>query len=391
VHFDRRRRGAHVRLCARLALALSIGALSPPSALGASGAVAPPFRGTALWVNQLPAGRSGQQLNAAAATFGVRTLYVKAADGSTPELQFSSVLVSELHAAGATVCAWTFAYGQNPSSEAAAAVAAVRDGAQCLVIDAESQYETRYGAAQQFVHALRSQLGRSFPIGLASEAEIGEHPAFPYSVFLGPGAFNAVLPEIYWLDFGLSVEAAFAATLGANSIYQRPILPVGQLYGSPAPAEVSSFLALAHAYGAAGASFFDLESAQPQALAALQATPPRLARTAPIAPTLRAGACGDQVVQAQELLNAAGAQLPVGGLLRRTDRARGGLFPEAPPTCAKRGVGSCHVEQAAAPAPARAFVGQRPSRLRALKRGGPARRRTAPRSPARTSRRSACA
>ncbi|HTC73805.1 MAG TPA: peptidoglycan-binding domain-containing protein, partial [Solirubrobacteraceae bacterium] len=84
-------------------------------------------------------------------------------------------------------------------------------------------------------------------------------------------------------------------------------------YGSPSPAELSRFRALARAYGAPGSSFFDLDIAQPQELAALATPAPALARKAVVAPTLHAGACGDQIVQAQELLNAAGAHLPVGG------------------------------------------------------------------------------
>jgi len=252
----------------------------------------------------------------------VRTLYVKAAEGSSPEAQFSAALVSEMRSAGATVCAWTFAYGQNPSAEAAAAVAAVHDGAQCLVVDAEGQYDKLYGAAQLFVRTLRSQLGARFPIGLAGEAEILRHPTFPYSVFLGPGGFNVFLPEIYWLELGVSVDAAYAATIGGDSLYGRPILPVGQLFGSPTAAEATRFRALAGAYGSPGLSFFDLDSAQPPALAALGAPLPRLARKANLAPTLRAGACGDEIVQAQELLNAAGAHLPVGGFFgAETERA----------------------------------------------------------------------
>jgi hypothetical protein len=296
-----------------IALALSIGSLTPAAGLAASSPVPKPFAGTALWVNQLTAGQSGQELVAAAATAGVRTLYVKAAEGSTPEPQFSTALVSEMRAAGATVCAWTFAYGQAPSGEAAAAVAAVHNGAQCLVVDAEAQYDKLYGAAQLFVRTLRSELGAGFPIGLASEAEVSRHPTFPYSVFLAPGGFNVVLPLMYWRDFGVSVDAAYAATIGGNSIYARPILPVGQLYGSPTPPEVLRFRTLAHAYGTPGLSFFDLDSAQPEALAALHAPLPGLARRTLVAPTLHAGACGDEIVQAQELLDAAGAHLPVGG------------------------------------------------------------------------------
>jgi len=305
-----------------LALTLALGALIPSSVLAAESPVPRPFAGTALWVTRVAPAQTGQGLVAQAAEAGVRTLYVKAAEGSSPEPQFSAALVGEMRAAGATVCAWTFAYGQNPSTEAAAAVAAVRDGAQCLVVDAEGQYDKLYGAAQLFVRTLRSQLGASFLIGLAGEAEILRHPTFPYSVFLGPGGFNVFLPEIYWLEIGVSVDAAYAASIGGDSVYGRPILPVGQLFGALTPTEVTRFRGVARAYGAPGLSFFDLDSAPPEALAALGAPLPHLVRRAIVAPTLRAGGCGDEIVQAQELLNAAGAHLPVGGFFgAETQRA----------------------------------------------------------------------
>ncbi len=299
------------RLC--FAIALAIAGVIPSPALATESSIPQPFAGTALWVTRIAPPQTGQELVAEAAQAGVRTLYVKAAEGSSPEPQFSTALVSEMRGAGATVCAWTFVYGQDPLAEAAAAAAAAHDGAQCLVIDAEGQYDKLYGAAQLFVRTLRSQLGAGFPIGLADQAEASEHPTFPYSVFLGPGGFNVVLPQIYWLDLGVSLDAAYAATIGGNSIYGRPILPVGQLYGSPTPAELTRFRALARAYGAPGSSFFDLDVAQPEELLALRAAPPTLARRAIVAPTLHAGADGDEIVQAQELLNAAGAHLPVGG------------------------------------------------------------------------------
>ena len=287
-------------------------ALATP-ALASAPTVPRPFKAPALWVTQLSLGQSGGEVVAEAALAGVHSVYVKAAEGASPEPQFSAALVSEMRAAGATVCAWTFAVGQDPAGEAAAAVAAVRDGARCLIVDAEGAYDKLYGTAQLYVRALRSQLPRGFPIGLASQAEVSQHPTFPYSVFLAPGAFNVVLPLIYWRDFGVSVDGAFAATIGANSIYARPILPVGQLYGSPTTAEVLRFRALAVAYGTPGLSFFDLAGAQPEGLLALSMPLPKLAPRAVVAPTLHVGASCDEIVQAQELLNAAGARLPVGG------------------------------------------------------------------------------
>ena len=56
-------------------------------------------------------------------------------------------IVNALHAGGLKVCAWQFVYGDHPNEEAATAVRAIHSGADCFVIDAESQYEGRYAQA----------------------------------------------------------------------------------------------------------------------------------------------------------------------------------------------------------------------------------------------------
>jgi putative peptidoglycan binding protein len=309
---SRRRTGIH-SLFLIAAVLLGCCGLDAIVPFTATASASSPFRGTALWVAQVPPQAAPAALAGEAAAVGAHTLFVKAAEGSTSEPQFSATLVAGLRGAGISVCGWTFVYGANPLGEAAAAVAAVRNGAQCLVIDAEGPYDKRYGAAQLFVRSLRSQLGPRFPLALAGQAEVLQHPTFPYSVFLGPGGVDFNLPQIYWLDLGAGLENAYAATIGGNSIYARPVAPVGQLYGSPAPGELIRFRALAFAYGSVGMSFFDLDSAQPQELASLAAPFAPLARRAVVAPTLHAGADGDVVLWAQELLDAAGARLPVGG------------------------------------------------------------------------------
>ncbi len=281
--------------------------LGAPGA-GAAGISA--LRGPSLWIVHAgePAAIAVQARQA-----GVRTLLVKAADGTTPDPQFSPALVSALRASGLTVCGWTFAYGSEPAAEAAAAVASVRAGAQCLVVDAEGEYDSRYGSAQVFVRSLRSALGPGFPIALAGQAETFQHPKFPYSVFLGPGAFQLDMPQIYWHDLGLSVPAAYRLAIAENTLYGRPIVPVGQLYGGVGAQEVAQFAALADEYGSPGASFFDLDSAEPALLAAVV---PRLrpdVRIVARPSTIRPGADGDAVLWAQELLNGAGARLPAGG------------------------------------------------------------------------------
>jgi Putative peptidoglycan binding domain len=316
-----RRGGSASPALASALVAASIG-LSAVAQPAAARSASTPFTGTALWVAQAAAQSTPAALAGMAGEGSVHTLFVKAGDGSTAEPQFSASFVSTLRAAGVTVCAWTFAYGLNPAAEATVAVAAVHDGAQCLIVDAEGQYDGRYGAAQVFVKALRSQLGARFPIGLAGQAEVLQHPTFPYSVFLGPGGFDFDLPQMYWLELGTSVDATYVATIGVNSIYARPILPVGQIFGAATAAEVTRFRALAGAYGARGQSFFDLDSAEPSLLASLAAPAPRLPHRAILAPTIRAGADGDEVLWAQELLNAGGAHLPVGGFYgAQTSRA----------------------------------------------------------------------
>jgi hypothetical protein len=309
---------------------LSLIALAvPDSGLAAQAASSSPFAGAALWVNVIPPLESGQDLLASAAASHVRTLYVKAADGANAEAQYTPALIGELRAGGASVCAWTFVYGQSPVAEAEAAVAAVRDGAQCLVVDAEESYDGLYGAAQLFVRTLRTQLGATFPIGLAGQAEVSEHPGFPYSVFLGPGGFNFDMPQMYWLELGVSVEEAYSVAISENAIYGRPILPVGQLFNTPQTAEVTLFRQLAGAYGALGLSFFDLDDAQPEQLDSLATAPVRLARRRLEGATLRPGADSDQVLWAQELLNGAGARLPVGGFYgAQTYRAVGAFQRE---------------------------------------------------------------
>jgi peptidoglycan hydrolase-like protein with peptidoglycan-binding domain len=293
-----------VRALLCLAGALAACTLTPSSAFSS------PLQSTGLWVTSAA---SPASLVAQASAAGVRTLFVKAADGAAADPQFTTQLVRDLRASGLAVCAWTFDYGSSPVVEARAAAAAVRSGAQCLVVDAEGQYDKRYAAAQLFVRTLRRLLGRRFPVGLAGQAETEQHPTFPYSVFLGPAGFQFDMPQIYWRDLGLAVHEAYARVLGANTIYGRPVLPVGQLYGSPSPAEVTEFALLARDYRLKGFSFFSIDAASPLLLQAIATRPGASRRLTGEPATIRPGADGDEVVWAQELLNGSGARLPVGG------------------------------------------------------------------------------
>jgi len=69
--------------------------------------------------------------------------------------------------AGLRVGAWQYVYGAEPVTEAEVGAVAVRVGADCLVIDAEAEYEGRYVQAQQYLGALRARIGSRYPLALA--------------------------------------------------------------------------------------------------------------------------------------------------------------------------------------------------------------------------------
>src|SRR5947209_19712593 len=125
---------------------------------------------------------------------------IKSGDAGNYCSQFSRGLVSRLHAAGIRVCAWQYVYGNSPMSEALVGVHAVHSGADCLMIDAEGEYEGKYVSAQTYIKGLRHRIGQRFPVALAGLPYVDYHPAFPYSVFLGPGAANYNMPQMYWSD-----------------------------------------------------------------------------------------------------------------------------------------------------------------------------------------------
>ena len=108
-------------------------------------------------------GRSSRRAKRA----GVGTVYIKAGDASTTWSQFSSSLVSALHAGGLRVCGWQFVYGDAPIEEAKVGAAAVARGADCLIIDAEGHYEGKYASADRYIRKLRPQVGPDYPLSLA--------------------------------------------------------------------------------------------------------------------------------------------------------------------------------------------------------------------------------
>lgn len=286
---------------------------SPPTRAAAGN----PFgvRGMWIWYVSMSDRGSLAAIVARAHHYGIKTLMIKSGDGTGKWAQFTPKLIATLHANGLKVCGWQYVYGNSPVTEARVGAAAAKAGADCLLIDAEGEYEGKYVQAQQYMSTLRHLVGSRFPIGLAGFPYVDYHPGYPYSVFLGPGGAQYNTPQMYWVDIGTTVDAVYAHTFEFNRIYRRPIYPLGQVYNAPPNSQVVRFRQLSLAYGAGGGiSWWDWQEAGSkwhpvaQPIATLANFTPDTSYA-----TLGRGAQGDVVVWAQEHLVTAGQKLPVDG------------------------------------------------------------------------------
>jgi hypothetical protein len=258
-----------------------------------------------IWYVSRSSGGNPTTIAQTARANGVQTLFVKAGDGDTYWSQFSSRLVYFIHRNGVHVCAWQYVYGRDPVGEARIGADAVHAGADCLVIDAEAEYEGHYAAAQTYIDTLRSLVGRHYPIGLASFPYVDYHPAFPYSVFFGYGGAQFDLPQMYWHDIGTSVGAVYQHTYMTNSIYRRWILPLGQTDTTSA-GDIELFRGYSVAYRSRGLSWWDYAWTSANNLWGAISGPytPVSSMSAGV-PILAYGSQGDDVLWMQELLKSA--------------------------------------------------------------------------------------
>jgi hypothetical protein len=276
-----------------------------------------PLAGQGMWIWYVSqSGGSAGAIAKRAHAHGIDTVFIKSSDGSSEWSQFTPWLVRALHARGLNVCAWQFVYGSHPRAEATLGADAAREGADCLAIDAESQYEGRYRAASIYTKRLRARAGRHFPVALASFPYVDYHPGLPYSVFLGPGGAQKNAPQVYWHAIGTSPAHALFHTFVFNRVYQRALVPLGQTYGDPPLREVRAFRRLAFSYGFKGLSWWSWQETQPAEWRVLASPINRAVsgfRRTPAFPQLHKGSAGDLVVWAQEHLLRAGERMTVDG------------------------------------------------------------------------------
>ena len=296
-----------------------------------------PYRGDGMWIWYVSSSSGGDPARIArkARRSGIEAVYIKSSDGSSSWSQFSRGLISYLHARRLRVCAWQFVYGIHPGAEARRGAEAVRKGADCLVVDAESAYEGRYAAADKYVDKLRRKIGGRFPTALTSFPFVDYHPGLPYSVFLGPGGVRYNLPQLYWHTIGVSVGEGYEHTFRFNRVYRRGIYPLGQTYDNPPIRQIRRFRRMAISYELRGVSWWSWQETDRREWRALgrdfKTGVPGAGRSGTGYPMLSKGSRGDLVVWAQEHLRGAGERVPVTGYfgnitrraVKRFQRAKG--------------------------------------------------------------------
>jgi hypothetical protein len=312
---------------AAISLGLAIAALVAAASPAAAQAPAPPpatppvtpsvLNGDAMWIWETWRANHGNAgaIARKAKRYGIETVIVKGSDGRRRWEQFSRPFVRRLKAAGLHVCAYQFLYGVHPGSEANIGVRLARTGADCLLLDAEGDYEGRYWQAQFYLRRLRARLGPDYPLALAGFPYVHYHPGYPYSVFLGPGGAQLNVPQVYWKAIGTSVDHALSITYRYNGVYGRPILPLGQVYENPSTRQIKRFRLLSNAYGAQGVSWWSWQHSNTREWRAISS--PLGSTLFPPAtryPTLGRGARGDLVVWAQQHLLSAGEKVKVDGV-----------------------------------------------------------------------------
>ena len=277
-------------LLAVLTVIATIGHMPPSAAAetGGAGGVeeAPalsntPFdrQGMWVWYVEHSEGGSVPAIVARAKRAGIGTVYVKAGDGGSAWSQFST----EPGARRCTPAASTSAPGS--SSTATRPLAEAQVGAAAVAKRRRLPGDRRRGRLRRQVrrrrplhpHPARRASAPTFPLSLAGFPYVDYHPAFPYSVFFGPGGATFNQPQMYWKTIGTSVRAVFEHTYLYNRIWGHPIYPIGQTYEAPGDGAAALFRRFAASYGGLAPSWWDWQETSGRewgALGADQRRPP---------------------------------------------------------------------------------------------------------------------
>lgn len=216
---------------------------------------------------------------------GCAGVLVKSDDGGHPFDQGQPVweIVHALQQEGLRAGCWGFVYGcDRPTviygdlkytwaEEAAMAARFIGErpspsyrGPDVYVVDIEGEYERQpadpFANAERYLQAVRSAVGRRFPLAYAPLAQPDYHRRLPYAVF--QRHCQAVLPQAYHNAMGVSPERALALSYGAfarEGLLALPIAPAGGAYGTVSADELRRWATEAISRGARMLSWWSFE------------------------------------------------------------------------------------------------------------------------------------
>jgi hypothetical protein len=130
---------------------------------------------------------------------------------------------------------------------------------------------------------------------------------------------------MYWDAIGVTVREVYEHSMPVNAIYERPIYPIGQTYGSISQREIQNFRRYAISFGGLPESWWSWQETSDRTWASLGSDittgVPRYRARIEL-PTLSRGDRGDMVVWAQQHLRGAGSRFTVAGIFGpKTQRA----------------------------------------------------------------------
>lgn len=180
---------------------------------------------------------------------GMQWVTVKAGDGVNEWSQWNAAVINEAHNKGLKIFAWVYAAGNDSSysggatteaQELAVAKWALSVGGDGLIIDAESEYEGQQSTASAYASAIKAAYPTRF-LSFAPLPYISLHPSYPYVQF-GTNC-DAVMPQDYWADLGITVNQMVNDMDGEWNTWQKgltgsatnaikPIIPIGQGWDS---------------------------------------------------------------------------------------------------------------------------------------------------------------
>ena len=191
---------------------------------GQGGKSGNPFHGNGMWIWYVKKSSGGDLSRIArkAQRHGIETaLHQELRRRRAPGASSRPASCRYLHPAVSGSAPGSSSTAPIPGAEAKRGAEAVREGADCLVIDAESSTRAATRAADTYINKLRHAIGGRLPHRARQLPLRRLPPRVPLLRLPGPGGARFNLPQVYWHAIGVSVGQADRHTIRYNRVYER--------------------------------------------------------------------------------------------------------------------------------------------------------------------------